>query len=147
MNKLGILLIIFLMFLVFGCEKTEYTPLGPEDFSIKEARWDVEIEFDCQKCDKPVCEWDLGWELTYQFNPKGNREEAVCWYYVDGKIKVKAILDKNKIKIGKKRLFDPDLKSDCRYDHKVGLCCAYTQEELLNDKYVCKDVLLEALCP
>ena len=147
MKKLVILLILACTLLIFGCEKPENITLSPEDFSIKEARWDPEIEFDCEKCDKPVCEWTLGWELTYQFNPTGWREEAICWYYINNKVKVRPILGKNKIVAGINKLFDPDLKVDCRSDHKVGLCCAYTQEELLNDKYICKDVLLEALCP
>lgn len=148
MKKLVSLLILACTLLIFGCEKPkEGVILSSEDFSIKEAKWDPEIEFDCEKCDKPVCEWTLGWELTYQFNPTGWREEAICWYYINNKVKVRPILSKNKIVAGVNNLFDPDLKVDCRSDHKVGLCCAYTQEELLNDKYICKDVLLEALCP
>lgn len=148
MAKRALMILLICTFLITSCEKPkEEITLNPEDFEIREAKWDTEIEFDCKKCDKPVCEWTLAWELTYKFNPTGWREEAVCWYIVDDKIKIKPLLGKNKIVPGVNKLFDPDLTVDCREDHKVGLCCAYTQEELLNEKYVCKDILLEKLCP
>lgn len=144
MKKLVLLLL--LLFVIAGC-KEKKSVLNPEDFEIRSASWDSEIEFDCGKCDKPVCMWEMAWELEYMFNPGNGEDEALCWYYVDNKVEIKPIFQRNKMKIGVGRISDPDLLVDCWEGHKVGLCCAYTVDELLDDNYVCKDVLLEALCP
>ncbi|MDP2908971.1 MAG: hypothetical protein Q8N77_04160 [Nanoarchaeota archaeon] len=138
--------LLTLLVMIAGCEKPEAI-LNQGDFETEEPRWDAELEFDCEKCDKPVCKWEMAYELKYSFNPRNGREEAVCWYYINGKVKVRPIFEKNKITVGTNKISDPNILLDCRKDHIVGLCCAYTIEELLKDKYVCKDVLLKALCP
>lgn len=142
--KEQLFLLFFLFMLIVGCEKADI--LSPEDFEINEANWDPEIEIDCEKCDKPICHWNIAWELRYIFDPKNGKEKAVCWYYINDKVKIEPIFEKNKMIIGSEKLSDPNLLLDCWEDHEVGLCCAYTVEELLSDKYVCKDVFLEALC-
>lgn len=141
-----IIFLLALLIIIAGCEKPEAV-LSPENFEIEEARWDAEMEFDCEKCDKPVCEWEMAYELKYIFNPINGREEAVCWHYINGKVKVKPIFEKNRLTVGTNKISDPDILLDCREDHMVGLCCAYTIEKLLKDEYVCKDVLLKELCP
>lgn len=144
MKKWFFLLLVCVV-LIIGCKKLDVS-LSQDDFEIKGANWDAEIEFDCKKCDKPVCEWRLAWELEYQFNPSDDKG-AVCWYQIDNKVKVKQIFEKNKMFKGTNKISDPDLTLDCRGNYKVGLCCAHTVDELLKDKYICKDTMLKALCP